>query len=326
MHRLRRAISRFSCSAPMPATPPPRIKFFLSCTANAANSPRRRWPARLPITRSSRPRSSTRRGSGSAARRSRSRRAARSFSPPRGDAEHTNRKARRRIAVRHGGELAKVSADAQAVLVHALANLRARLPLDETNVNLLCDFACVEAVPGQPEVALRGVHRAVKLVLTEHEHGVGPQVEENLAFVYAWTGTEPARSKPMRGCSGLCVQTRGRAVLPSMSCATPRGSLPSAATRAGRHCSPPRRTARRCFERFPPISAGRECCVHGDISPCRGAVVGLRDPADRRMRSDRTPNRSRPADPFILRTWPAGIIGAFCSLDLNLKLNININS
>jgi tetratricopeptide (TPR) repeat protein len=79
-------------------------------------------------------------------------------------------------------------ADAHAVLEHAPANLRARLALDETNVSLLCDLACVEAVLGHPEEALRAVRRAVELVPTGKDHWEGPQVEENLAFVYAWTG------------------------------------------------------------------------------------------------------------------------------------------
>ncbi len=79
-------------------------------------------------------------------------------------------------------------AEARAVLEHAPVNLRARLALDETNVSLLCDLACVEAVLGHPEEALRAARRAVELVPTEKDHWEGPQVEENLAFVYAWTG------------------------------------------------------------------------------------------------------------------------------------------
>jgi TolB-like protein/Flp pilus assembly protein TadD len=78
--------------------------------------------------------------------------------------------------------------EAHALLEHGPENLRARLALDPTNWQMLCDLACIEAVLGHAEEALRAVRRAVELVPTADNHWEGPQVEENLAFVYAWTG------------------------------------------------------------------------------------------------------------------------------------------
>lgn len=78
--------------------------------------------------------------------------------------------------------------EAHALLAHAPANLRSRLALDPTNWRMWCNLGCIEAVLGHAEEALRAVRRAVEMVPTEKDHWEGPQVEENLAFVYAWTG------------------------------------------------------------------------------------------------------------------------------------------
>jgi hypothetical protein len=47
---------------------------------------------------------------------------------------------------------------------------------------------CPAAVLGHPEEALHAARREVELKPTENDHWEGPQAEENLAFVYAWTG------------------------------------------------------------------------------------------------------------------------------------------
>lgn len=79
-------------------------------------------------------------------------------------------------------------AEARALLEHGPANLRARLTLDPDNPTLLCDLACIEAVLGHRAEALQAVERAVALTPLEVDHWHAPQVEENRAFVYAWTG------------------------------------------------------------------------------------------------------------------------------------------
>ncbi|MBI5770403.1 MAG: protein kinase [Verrucomicrobia bacterium] len=79
-------------------------------------------------------------------------------------------------------------AGARERLQHAPANLRSSLAVEPDNYMLLCDLACIEAVLGHAEEALAAAHRAVELVPIEKDHWIGPQVWENLAFVYAWTG------------------------------------------------------------------------------------------------------------------------------------------
>ncbi len=79
-------------------------------------------------------------------------------------------------------------AGARERLQHAPANLRARLAVEPDNHILLCDLACIEAVLGHAEDAVAVARKAVELVPIEKDHWNGPQVFENLAFVYAWTG------------------------------------------------------------------------------------------------------------------------------------------
>jgi serine/threonine protein kinase/Flp pilus assembly protein TadD len=73
-------------------------------------------------------------------------------------------------------------------LEHAPANLRARLEVEPTNTTLLCDLACIEAILGHAEEALRHAQKAVSLTPMADDQWQAPQMEENLAFVYAWTG------------------------------------------------------------------------------------------------------------------------------------------
>jgi len=78
--------------------------------------------------------------------------------------------------------------EARSLLEHGPANLHARLALDPANPMLLGDLACIEAVLGHAEEALRAVRQAVQLTPMELDYWQGPHVLENLAFVYAWTG------------------------------------------------------------------------------------------------------------------------------------------
>jgi|GEM_PF-5307167 len=78
--------------------------------------------------------------------------------------------------------------EARRLLEYGPANLRARLALDPANPMLLGDLACIEAVLGHPEEALRAAQQATEITPMELDHWQGPQVLENLAFVYAWTG------------------------------------------------------------------------------------------------------------------------------------------
>ena len=80
------------------------------------------------------------------------------------------------------------TAEARALLEHAPTNLRARLALDPNNPTLLCDLACIEAVLGHPDEALQAALRAMELTPMEIDRWHAPKVQENLAFVYAWTG------------------------------------------------------------------------------------------------------------------------------------------
>ena len=79
-------------------------------------------------------------------------------------------------------------AEARHLLEHGPANLRARLALDPANPMLLGDLGCIEAVLGHPEEALRAAQQASTITPMELDHWQGPNVLEDLAFVYAWTG------------------------------------------------------------------------------------------------------------------------------------------
>jgi serine/threonine protein kinase/TolB-like protein/Flp pilus assembly protein TadD len=78
--------------------------------------------------------------------------------------------------------------EARRQLEHAPANLRARLTLEPENPRMWSDLGCIEAVLGHSGEALRAVHRAAELTPMEIDQWTGPQVLENVAFVYAWTG------------------------------------------------------------------------------------------------------------------------------------------
>jgi Flp pilus assembly protein TadD len=79
-------------------------------------------------------------------------------------------------------------AGARRRLAAAPDNLRARLALEPTNTTLLCDLACVLAVLGQADEAVRTAQTAAALIPWSEDAWQAPQVEENVAFVYAWTG------------------------------------------------------------------------------------------------------------------------------------------
>ncbi|MEY2881151.1 MAG: hypothetical protein RLZZ15_3531 [Verrucomicrobiota bacterium] len=112
--------------------------------------------------------------------------------------------------------------EARSRLEHAPANLRARLELEPSNTSLLCDLACIEALLGHPAEALRAVRAAMEITPTEFDRWQGPQIEENLAFVYAWTGDkENALATYARLLQTPCVSPR----LAGMNVHTMRHSL-----------------------------------------------------------------------------------------------------
>lgn len=74
---------------------------------------------------------------------------------------------------------------------------------------LLCDLACIEALLGHPEEALRAAGEATEITPMEFDQWQGPQVLENLAFVYAWTGdTTRAIETYARLLQSPCVSPR----------------------------------------------------------------------------------------------------------------------